>query len=139
MDNVLQKALFDKGMIPAYNKLADLSSLRHKLIASNIANVSTTGYLKKEIEFDKELRKAMGKPKIASNITDPRHIPLGNTPGAPPKVKQIKETENSTGVNSVDIDQEMAELAQNQLVFDFGAMMLGKKFKSLKSAIRGRE
>lgn len=139
MADVLQKALFDSGMIPAYSKLADLSSTRHKLVASNIANVNTQGYQKKEIEFDKELKKALGKPKIAANITDPRHIPLGNTPGGPPKVKQIKSTDNSTGINSVDIDQEMAELAQNQMVFDFGAEMLAKKFKALKSAIRGRE
>jgi flagellar basal-body rod protein FlgB len=139
MADLVQKALFDSGLIPKYSKLTDLSALKHKLIASNVANANTPGYQKKDVDFDKELRKAIGKPAIKANVTDPRHIPLGNTPGGPPKIKQIKETENSTGVNSVDIDQEMADLTQNQIIFDYGAEMLSRKFKALKSAIRGRE
>lgn len=139
MGDIVQKALFDSGLIPTYGKLTDLSALKHKLIASNVANAATPGYQKKEIDFDQELKKAIRKPRIAANMTDPKHIPLGNTPGGPPKIKQIKQTENSTGVNSVDIDEEMAELAQNQIIFDYGAEMLTRKFKGLKSAIRGRE
>jgi flagellar basal-body rod protein FlgB len=139
MGNFVQKAIFDSGLIPAYGKLADLSAQKHKLIASNVANANTSGYQKKEIDFDKELKKAIAKPKIAATVTDPRHIPLGNTPGGPPKIMQIKQTENSTGVNSVDIDEEMADLAQNQIIFDYGAEMLSRKFKGLKAAIRGRE
>jgi flagellar basal-body rod protein FlgB len=139
MGNILQKAIFDSGLIPTYGKLADLSALKHKLIASNVANANTSGYQKKEIDFDKELQKAIAKPKIKASTTDPKHIPLGNTPGGPPKIKQIKQTENSTGLNSVDIDMEMADLAQNQLIFDYGAEMLARNFKGLKAAIRGRE
>jgi flagellar basal-body rod protein FlgB len=139
MGNILEKAIFNSGLIPAYGKLADLSALKHKLIASNVANANTSGYQKKEIDFDKELKKAIAKPRIASTATDPQHIPLGNTPGGPPKIKQIKQSDNSTGLNSVDIDEEMAALAQNQLIFDYGAEMLARKFKGLKAAIRGRE
>ncbi len=139
MADMVQKALFNSGLIPTYSKLADLSALKHKLIASNVANASTKGYQKKDIDFDKELKKATGKPKMNASVTDPRHIPLGNTPGGPPKIQQIKQTENSTGVNAVDIDQEMADLAQNQIIFDYGAEMLSRNFKALKSAIRGRE
>jgi flagellar basal-body rod protein FlgB len=139
MGNIIEKAIFNSGLIPAYGKLADLSALKHKLIASNVANANTSGYQKKEIDFDKELKKAIAKPRIASTVTDQQHIPLGNTPGGPPKIKQIKQSDNSTGLNSVDIDEEMAALAQNQLIFDYGAEMLARKFKGLKAAIRGRE
>lgn len=139
MSNIIQKALFDSGLIPTYGKLADLSALKHKLIASNVANVNTSGYQKKEVDFDKELKKAISKPKIASNVTDPRHIPLANTPGGPVKITQLKTNPNSAGDSTVDIEEEMADLAQNQIVFDYGAEMLGRKFKALKSAIRGRE
>ena len=137
MDNVVYKSLFAKGMIPSYSKLADLSSLQHKLIGSNVANVNTPDYEKREFEFDKELKKALSKPKLEATVTDPRHIPLGNTPGGPPKMHTVKLTTNSNGVNSVDIDQEMADLSQNQMIFEYGADMLARNFKGLKSAIRG--
>lgn len=67
----------------------------------------------------------------------PHHIPIGDHPQRPPKIESVKSTPNSTGVNSVDIDQEMADLAQNQLIFEFGADMLSRKFKALRNAIKG--
>lgn len=139
MGNIVQKALFNSGLIPTYGKLADLAATRHKLIASNVANANTIGYQKRDMDFDKELRKAISKPKIAAGVTDPRHIPLSNAPGGPVKITQLKQNPNSGGVNTVDIEEEMADLAQNQIVFDYGAEMLGRKFKALKAAIRGRE
>lgn len=137
MDNILDKALFGKTGIPIYSRLADLSSTQHKVVASNIANVNTEGYDKREFDFDKELRKALDKPSVPGRTTHPNHIPLGNQSDSPPKIEKVKKSENDTGVNSVDIDQEMADLAQNQIIFEFGADMLARKFKSLKSAIKG--
>ncbi len=137
MSNILHKALFQNGLIPAYSKLADLASLRHKLVASNVANVNTPGYEKRTMEFDQELRKALDKPKLSGVITDKMHIELGNHPNRAPEIERVKKSENDTGINSVDIDQELADLAQNQITFEFGADMLARKFKSLKSAIKG--
>ena len=137
MGNLLHRALFQNGLIPTYGKMADLASLRHKLIASNIANVNTPGYAREHIDFDSELRRAINKPKVSPGITNPRHIPLGNSPDRPPDIESDKSTENSTGINSVDIDTEMADLAQNQIIFEYSADMLARKFKALKSAISG--
>ena len=111
MDNVVQKSLFGKGLIPIYSRLADLASTRQKVVASNIANVNTEGYEKRQIDFDKELRKAIDKPSTPGVTTHPNHIPLGKV--------------------------NLANLAQTQIIFEFGADMLARKFKSLKSAIRG--
>lgn len=137
MSNILHKALFQNGLIPAYTKLADLAALRHKLVASNIANVNTQGYEARTMDFDSELRHALDKPRLAGNITSEMHIPLGDHPNRPPEIEKIKKSDNDTGVNSVDIDQELAELAQNQITFEFGADMLSRKFKALKSVIKG--
>jgi flagellar basal-body rod protein FlgB len=138
MSDLLDKAIFNKTSIPLLGKMADLSSLRQKLISSNVANVNTPGYQSRQIDFDGELKKAMGKPKPSLHVSHPRHIPVGGGPDRSPKVTLVKQRDNSNGVNSVDIEQEMANLAQNQLVFDFGATMLAKKFKGLKAAIRGK-
>jgi flagellar basal-body rod protein FlgB len=118
--------------------MLDLSSFRHKLIASNVANVTTPGYTAKKIDFDSELKKAMRQTGLRPTVTHPRHIPLKSSKNSPPKVENVAESESSTGINTVDIDREMADLAQNQIVYQLTAKLAGKKFKALKSAIRGQ-
>ncbi len=137
MDNILHKSLFGKGLIPIYSRLADLASTQHKVVAANIANVNTEGFEKRQFDFDKELRKAIDKPSTPGVTTHPNHIPLGDSPEGAPRIEKVKKSPNDTGVNSVDIDEEMANLAQNQITFEFSADMLARKFKSLRSAIRG--
>ncbi len=138
MGNVIENAILNKTSIPKLGKLLDLSVNRHKLISSNIANVTTPGYKAKSIDFDSELKKAMTPDRAPLSVTHERHIPLSRSRHSLPKVSESEHTENSTGINSVDIDAEMADLAQNQLVFELGAKLVAGKFKGLKSAIRGR-
>jgi flagellar basal-body rod protein FlgB len=138
MGDLLNKAVFNKTSIPLLGHLADLAALQQKLIASNVANVNTSGYRGRRIDFDGELKKAIDKPRAAPELSHPRHLPLKTAGARPPEVTEVKHSENSTGVNSVDVEQEMANLAQNQLIFDFAATMLGKKFRGLKAAIRGK-
>lgn len=138
MSDFLNKALFDNIGIQGFTRLTDLATLRQKLISSNIANINTHGYQKKDIDFDTELRKAIMPDKLSTTPTNARHIVLGNSRSAAPKVHSTDSSENDTGVNSIDVEQEMATMAQNQLIFDFAATMLSKKFKGLKAAIRGR-
>jgi len=39
-------------------KMLDVSSVKHKVIANNIANVNTPGYKKMEVSFADQLEKA---------------------------------------------------------------------------------
>lgn len=137
MDNTIRTALLDQTNIKHLSKLADLSALKNKLIASNVANVETPGYQRKTFDFDRTLRKSMEEPKLSGVETHPKHIPLGDDQDRPPKIIHVKHSENSTGINSVDIDQEMSEMSQNQLIYQFGSKMLSRKFNGLTSAIRG--
>lgn len=138
MGNMIRQVIIDKTSVPTLRRMLDLSSFRHKLIASNVANVTTPGYVAKSIDFDSELKKAMRPERLHATITHPRHIPLRSSKESPPEVESTEPGENTTGINSVDIDREMADLAQNQLTYELGAKLIGRKFKALKSAIRGR-
>jgi len=138
MGNIIRQTVIDKTSVPVLKKMLDLSSFRHKLITSNVANVTTPGYKSKSIDFDAELRKAVKPSRLQTTVTNPRHIPLRGSRNAPPEVDVSEDSENTTGINSVDVDREMADLAQNQLVFELGAKLVGKKFKAIKSAIRGQ-
>ena len=50
---------------------------------------------------------------------------------------QDKSTENASGYNNVDVDQEMADMAQNSLLFKFAARKLNFYFRSIQSVIKG--
>lgn len=119
------------------SRFLDLASLRHKLISGNIANVSTPNYKSKDINFHAELKKAVGKTKhLAGVVTHENHIPLGRSSDRGPKVLDKEGGHN--GLNKVDIDREVADMAQNQIYFSIGAKLLQNKFDGLRRAIRSK-
>jgi flagellar basal-body rod protein FlgB len=44
----------------------------------------------------------------------------------------------ASGVNNVDIDTEMAKLAENQLLFNYGIRFLRGTYRKLDAAIQGK-
>lgn len=138
MSNMLEKMVFGKIGVPMMTKFLDLSSLRHKLIAGNIANVSTPGYRSKDIDFHGELKKVIGKKDhIVGKMTHEKHIPLGKSKLQPPEIIENK-TRGGNGINNVDIDKEVANMAQNQIYYSIGAKLMARKFQGLKNAIKSK-
>ena len=137
MENKLTQMIFSKVGVPKYRNLMNLASLRHKLISSNVANVSTPGYEAESIDFSKEIKRANGNSiHLVGYTTDPNHIPLGDSPAKAPKVTSTKV---KTGdMNSVDIDQEVTRMAENELTFTVAARLLQKKFDGLRKAITSK-
>ena len=73
---------------------------------------------------------------LAGAITDENHIPLGQNETRGPKVHEART--KSGNVNSVDIDAEVANLAQNELLFTVGAELLKRKFEGMRNAITSK-
>ena len=137
MENKLAHFLFTKAQIPQYRTFMNLSSLRHKLTSGNIANVSTPGYEAHDINFDKEFARATGESNhLPGKITHVRHIPLGEHNAKSPKVEATKVQPGD--MNSVDIDQEMTQLAENELRYTVAARLLAKKFQGLQKVITSK-
>ena len=47
----LDKVIFNKTKVPVLNAVLDVTQLRQRVIANNIANVSTNGYRKQDVQF----------------------------------------------------------------------------------------
>lgn len=127
--------MFDKIGIPAYKKFLDLASLRHKLVSGNVANASTPGYRARDIDFKDEFAKAAGKTNHQPGImTHVNHIALGHHPDKPPQIdsEKIKIHE----LNSVDIDQEISKMAQNELIYSVGARLVQRKLEGMRKVIK---
>lgn len=137
MENKLTQLVFNKLEIPKFQKFLNLSSLRHKLVAGNVANVSTPGYEAKDINFDKEFARATeAGAGLSGRITHERHLPIGQHKDRAPRVHSTKV--ESGEMNSVDIDREIATLAQNELAYTVAARLIKGKFEGLRNAITSK-
>ena len=110
---------------------------RHEVIAENIANVQTTGYRTQEYRFEELLGGAQAR--LEGTRTHVNHLSLGarrldETTG------EVRETDSAfdNGINDVDIDHEMTELATNDLSYRLATRLLSMRYGMLRSAIRGR-
>jgi flagellar basal-body rod protein FlgB len=126
--------LLDKTNLPLLSRHLDYATLRHQVIANNIANVSTPEYMAKDVEFDQVLAEVNNPSKLT--ITDSNHFPGGNMSDF--KISESPDKEIKNGINNVDIDYQMVELSRNQMEFEFSSTMLSRLFRSLKSAIQER-
>ncbi len=114
------------------------ASLRHKLIADNVANVNTPGFKRSEVPFEDVLRETLHKQtqKLSLAVTHDRHIPQVSHSIMPnSQVRQITENSLRTDGNNVDIEIEMANMAKNTIYYDASVQQLSRYFSSLKSAI----
>ena len=136
---LVRNLLLNRTRIPLLNKTLNVASLRHKAIANNVANVNTVNYRRKEVDFATYLRAQVAKPRVSGARTDHRHLPVGTThPDQKPRLYEPEPGPNATGVNNVDADMEMANLAENHLLYNIGARLLAGQFQGLRKSISGQ-
>lgn len=133
--------LMFKGRIPLLNRALDAYTLRQKTIAKNIANATTPNYRPERVRFEEEFQKIQGVAARGMK-TSSTHIPSGaptsgEIEGKVEDADVPKPEVFASGESHVSLDNEMAELAQNQIRFRFASKMMGRYFKGLQGAIKG--
>ena len=121
----------DEAIAPALRGLQYRAS-RHEAIAANIANADTPGYRAVDLTFGRALE-AAGLPL---RTTDPRHLGGSRLPLQDRLV--LSGGEPRRDGNDVNVDREMAQLARNQIEYQFLSRALAGRFRKLKEAITGR-
>jgi flagellar basal-body rod protein FlgB len=138
MGMLINNSIFDKMSIPFYEKVLDVSSKSQKATASNIANVNTPGYEAKEVNFVDEMKRSLAGQNGSQMVTtDSRHLPT-STPERIAKIRNASTDDDASGTNNVDVEKEMGDLAENQMLYEFGTKKLAKTFSTLRMAIRGK-
>ena len=124
------KKLFDKTMSLVQRSL-DIRAARHQVISGNVANVETPDYVSKDLPFQKVFERSLEGPSVLPlKRTHPRHLPA----------LEEGRTDFSWDIEvapapGVDIDKQMAKLAENNLMFQAGIQSLIKKFEALKVSV----
>ncbi len=134
---VMTMSIFD-NTISFLSKALDMMSERHKLLSSNIANQDTPDYKARDINFIDELR-AVQKTGGVQNIkkTNPMHL-SGNTGlnGSRASITNRPESNSGYDNNSVNVELEMANMAQNSILYNASAQVISAKFRMIANAIR---
>ncbi len=113
------------------SKMASYYLERTKVIQSNIANADTPGYKPKDLVFEK-----MVDDQLRLKREDPRHIDP-NLSGM--KFRQIEQGDiRGYDDNRVDVQEELAKLAESSIMYKALGENLKKEFSKLKLVISGR-
>lgn len=122
----------------------DVASARHQVIANNVANVNTPGFKAADVDFVGSLEQAMAGraesagPNLTGRATRRGHIAISGpaSAGRSPIVQTVDEGASmKVDGNSVDIDLEMAKMAENTMMYNTFAQLVSNKFGLLKYVI----
>ncbi|HHV64782.1 MAG TPA: flagellar basal body rod protein FlgB [Peptococcaceae bacterium] len=113
-------------------------SLRHKVLADNIANVDTPNFKRSDVDFQQVLQAILkdGETKsIELKRTLPGHLSGVGTWSNDLVIQDYSTSFRNDG-NNVDIDQEMSRLAQNTLQYNALATSLTAHLNMLRQVIQ---
>ena len=121
-----------------------LRSERQRLIASNIANADTPGYVARDMDFAKTLRAATGTQAatVALAATTPGHVGAGMPAfgGGRVGAELLYATPAQTNLdrNTVDMDRERANFVDNSVKYEATLRFINANVKTTLDAIRGQ-
>lgn len=134
-------SLFDKTT-DALRASTNLRKLRQELISSNVANAETPGFHAQKMDFEEALARSVDLDGMrAMQASHPEHMALGGTDPlrVRPEVYDNPEAEVSQDGNTVNLEKEMAALAENTVLYKAAIQLMNKKLAALRyAATEGR-
>lgn len=130
-------SLFDKTT-NALGSSINFRSLKQDVTASNIANAETPGYKAKKMDFEQALSRAVdiyGLGKMS--VEHPDHFAMnGNSiSSVRADVYENPDITVTNDGNTVDLEREMAELAENTIMYKAAVELINKKLAGLAYAV----
>ncbi len=138
-----------------HTKALVLRAERQRIIASNIANADTPGYVARDINFKEALTQATGigtselskvslqtSSSATPGATNPKHMALpgmsqSQLGGGSGSVYGI-QSQPSADSNSVDLDRERANFVDNSVRYEATLRFINGSAKGILSAIQGQ-
>ncbi len=121
-----------------------LRSQRQRLIASNIANADTPGYVARDFDFAQALREATaalpGSARFGQGLqrSSPGHIGSAGAAGAQAALNYATPSQTSLDRNSVDMDRERAAFADNAVKYEATLRFINGHVRTMLDAIKGQ-
>jgi flagellar basal-body rod protein FlgB len=131
-------ALFNGTTIPVLEQVVNFAQARHEVLSGNIANMDTPGYRTKDLNtevFQSQLRKAIDAGRRDSQGGGLAHgrISLGDH-----KFSSVRDSLKSIlhhDDSNVSVEQQVTQLAKNQMQHNMAMSVLNNQFQLMESAI----
>lgn len=126
-------------MMSLFNRTVDVltgmlnyRAKRHQLLLSNVANIDVEDYRPSDI-VRKNPTAATGR---ASLSVRPRTTAGRHLPGLSNFRDHIGEVETTTSDEKVSLDQQMASLSENNLMYNATIEMLARKLRNISTVVK---
>jgi flagellar basal-body rod protein FlgB len=115
-----------------------LRAQRQRLIASNIANADTPGYVAKDMDFATALREATGQASVAGqmNVTAAGHLQPQAGARGEAGLRYATAAQTNLDRNTVDMDRERASFADNSVKYEATLRFINGSVRTMLDAIK---
>lgn len=116
--------------------------MRQEVMSSNVANAQTPEYKALKLDFEEALARATDVDgQLSMAASDDRHFNVG---GGGFNNLEPEVYENPNGIvsengNTVDVEAEMAQMAENKIMYDTTVQLINKKLGMMKYAINNEK
>ena len=122
-----------KDHLGVHTAALTLREARGGMLAANIAHAATPGYKARDMDFGAALASEMGAGPLRTSHA--QHIAVGDPVATGLGYRQ--PTTASLDGNTVELDVEQREFAENALRYQLSLTLLNRKISGLARAIKG--
>ena len=123
-----------------HEKALGFRAQRAEVLANNIANADTPNYKARDLDFASVLAAESSRQQrgpVSLNLTDSRHIAAEGVLSGEAELPYRTPLQPSLDQNTVDLQIEQSNYAENAVHFQASFTFLNSKFKGLTAALRG--
>jgi len=113
-------SMIDTPTLAILERYLNLATVRQALVSGNLANIDTPGYKTVDIDFQREMSRALLEPADSMPI-----------------VEQVQGLIQRPDGNNVNVDRESLLLSQTQMQFTAAIQLMRAEFRNLTDAISG--
>lgn len=115
-----------------------LRAERQRLIAGNIANADTPGFIARDMDFAKALREATGQAAApgAMAVTNAGHMDAPSGARSEGELLYATGPQDSLDRNTVDLDRERAAFAENAVKYEATLRFINGHMRTLTEAMK---
>lgn len=118
-----------------------LRSERQRIIAGNIANADTPGFVARDMDFAAALREATGNQTNGAAmtgvaLTSGAHMPLSAASATALGLKYSSPSQTNLDNNTVDMDRERASFVDNSVKYEATLRFINSNVRMMMDAMK---
>lgn len=123
-----------------HQEALNLRARRQEVLSANIAHADTPGYKARDFDFSSNLSQAVERGRQSTSVpmsaTSSRHMSGVAQAGGDAELLYRTPTQSSIDGNTVEMDVERVNFADNAMRYEANVTVLSSKIKSLLSAVQ---